>query len=98
MQYAGRMLTSCFFLHVWRVSLMNLYGWRLHEHVVQYLFDGLGSNGGVDGNLLKKIANDPIGARYNSSQPAGKYYFSPNAGQLGAAFNAIASEILRIYQ
>jgi Flp pilus assembly protein TadG len=57
---------------------------------------GLDGDGGVDGALLKRIANDPSGSHYDSAQPAGKYFYSPNAGQLGAAFNAIASEILRI--
>ncbi len=57
---------------------------------------GLDGDGGVDGTLLRRFANDPASPIYNSSQIAGKYYYSPNAGQLGAAFNSIASEILRI--
>jgi Flp pilus assembly protein TadG len=57
---------------------------------------GLDGNGGVDNTLLRRFANDPASPIYSSSEPSGKYYYSPNAGQLGAAFNSIASEILRL--
>ena len=57
---------------------------------------GLDGDGGVDSTLLRRIANDPASPIFNSSLPAGQYYYSPNAGQLGAAFNSIASEILRL--
>lgn len=59
---------------------------------------GLGSNGGVDGTLLARIANDPTSASYNATQPSGKYVYSPTAAQLADAFNAIASQILRLSQ
>jgi Flp pilus assembly protein TadG len=59
---------------------------------------GLGSNGGVDSAFLRRVANDPTSTQYDSKQPTGKYYYAPNAGQLGAAFQSIASEILRISQ
>ncbi len=59
---------------------------------------GLGSNGGVDEKFLRRVANDPTSAQYNANQPTGKYYYAPTAGQLGAAFQSIASEILRISQ
>lgn len=59
---------------------------------------GLGSNGGVDDTFLRRVANDPTSAQYNANQPTGKYYYAPTAGQLGAAFQSIASEILRISQ
>jgi hypothetical protein len=59
---------------------------------------GLGSNGGVDSTFLKRVANDVTSPIFDATQPIGKYYYSPNAGQLGAAFNAIASEILRLAQ
>ncbi len=59
---------------------------------------GLGSNGGVDSTFLERVANDTASPIYDPSLPTGKYYYSPNAGQLGAAFNSIASEILRISQ
>jgi Flp pilus assembly protein TadG len=68
-----------------------------NEGIVIYAI-GLGSNGGVDSTFLKRVANDPTSAQYNAQQPAGKYYYAPTAGQLGAAFQSIASEILRISQ
>lgn len=66
------------------------------DNIVIYVI-GLGSNGGVDSKFLEKVANDPgYSGTYVPSQPAGKYFYSPNAGQLGAAFSSIASEILRL--
>jgi len=59
---------------------------------------GLDGNGGIDSYFLARIANDPTSATYNSSQPAGMYAYAGNAGQLAAAFNSIASEVLRISQ
>ena len=57
---------------------------------------GLDGDGGVDGTLLKRLANDPASPIYTSTQPVGTYYYSPNAGQLASVYNSIASEILRI--
>ncbi len=66
------------------------------DNIVIYTI-GLDGDGGIDSKLLEKLANDPsYPATYNASQPSGRYYYSPNAGQLGAAFNSIASEILRL--
>ncbi len=59
---------------------------------------GLDGNGGVDGTLLERLANDPASPIYDSTQPTGKYYYSPNAGQLASIWNSIASQILRIAQ
>lgn len=59
---------------------------------------GLDGDGGLDSTLLKRIANDPAGSTYDSSQPTGMYAYAGNAGQLAAAFNSIASEVLRISQ
>jgi Flp pilus assembly protein TadG len=59
---------------------------------------GLGSNGGVDKAFLQRVANDPAYSSYNSAEPGGKFYYSPNASQLNAAFQSIASDILRISQ
>jgi Flp pilus assembly protein TadG len=59
---------------------------------------GLDGDGGVDSVLLQRIANDPVSPVFDASQPVGKYYYSPNAGQLGNIWNALDSELLRISQ
>jgi len=68
---------------------------------------GLGGNGGVDHTLLQRVANDPNAspdggvtyaayAGYNVNQPVGTYIYSADSTQLSAAFQKIASQILRI--
>ena len=69
---------------------------QIRQDGIFVLTIGLDGDGGVDGTLLKRLANDPASPIYSSTQPVGKYYYSPNAGQLGSIFNSIASEILRI--
>lgn len=61
---------------------------------------GLNPNvyGTVNQALLERVANDPASAVYQSTYTAGKFYYVPSAGQLGQAFAAIASDILRIAQ
>jgi Flp pilus assembly protein TadG len=59
---------------------------------------GLDGNGGVDDILLRRIANDPASNVYKTSQPIGRYYYSPNASQLVDAFNAVSSQLLRLAQ
>jgi hypothetical protein len=50
----------------------------------------------ANGDLLERIANDPRGSSYDSTKPAGLYVSAPTAADLGAAFAAVASEILRL--
>jgi len=69
---------------------------------------GLGGNAdGVDSTLLQRVANDPnpcsncspalaAYAGVQTSQPIGKYVYSPDVSTLEEAFATIASEILRI--
>lgn len=61
---------------------------------------GLGSNGGVNHTLLRRMANDPdpLNTAYESSKPAGAYAYAPNSADLNEVFNRIASEILRLAQ
>lgn len=56
------------------------------------------SYGSVNQELLRRVANDPASAVYQSSYTAGKFYYVPTGGQLSQAFAAIASDILRIAQ
>ncbi len=68
---------------------------------------GLGGNGGVDHTLLQRVANDPNAspdggvtysayAGYHVNQPVGTYIYSSDSTELSAAFQKIASQILRI--
>jgi Flp pilus assembly protein TadG len=50
----------------------------------------------VDEVLLKRVANDPSGPSYNTSQQPGLYAYAPDQTQLARAFAVIQSEILRI--
>jgi hypothetical protein len=59
---------------------------------------GLHGDGGIDDSFLQRVANVPGSATYDSKQPVGKYYATPSPSQLNAAFQAIASDILRISQ
>jgi len=59
---------------------------------------GLGSNGGVDHNLLRRIANDPASPIYDNTLAPGSYAYAATNTDLNAAFVKIASEILRIAQ
>ena len=66
-------------------------------NVVTYTI-GLGSNGGVDGILLERMANDLASPIYDNTKANGIYIFAPNSADLGGAFAKIASEILRLAQ
>ncbi len=57
---------------------------------------GLGGDGWIDHDFLKRIANDPTASSYDPTLPAGLYVYAPDASQLAGAFNRIASEILRL--
>ena len=62
-----------------------------------YVFTlGLGSNGDLDQNLLKNIANTSDATRYNTNQPTGIYCFAATVNDLRPCFAKLASEILRI--
>jgi Flp pilus assembly protein TadG len=52
--------------------------------------------GSVNQELLRRMANDPLSAVYQSTYAAGAFYYVPTAGQLSQAFAQVASDILRI--
>jgi hypothetical protein len=66
-------------------------------NVVTYAI-GLGNSpGGVDDNLLRRVANDPNATGfYDGSKPSGLYISAPTTSQLNQAFSRIASDVLRI--
>ena len=58
---------------------------------------GLGNGpGGVDDELLRRVANDRAAGNFDSSQPEGKYLMTPTTAQLNQAFTEIASSVLRV--
>lgn len=61
-------------------------------HPVTIYSIGLGNN--LNQDFLRNIANDPLGSQYNPAQPSGEAVFAPNAAQLQAVFQDIASKIL----
>jgi Flp pilus assembly protein TadG len=52
----------------------------------------------IDATFMERLSNDPRSPIYNSGQPTGQYYYSPNASQLYGVFQQVASQILRISQ
>lgn len=65
-------------------------------HVYTYAI-GLGNGaGGVDDELLRRVANDPTAGNFNPALPEGKYVATPTAAQLNQAFTEIASSVLRL--
>ncbi len=49
-------------------------------------------------DFLRRVANDPQSSSYNSSRPTGHFYYAADITQLGAAYQGIASQILRLSQ
>ncbi len=52
----------------------------------------------LDQDFLQRVANVPQASSFDPTQPQGYYAYAPNAGQLGSAFQTIASQILHISQ
>jgi hypothetical protein len=46
-------------------------------------------------SVFRTIPESPV---YSSAKPAGEYFYSPTATDLGGVFQQVASEILRISQ
>jgi len=61
---------------------------------------GLGgtSSEPIDATFMERISNDPRSPIYDSTKPAGEYFYSPTATDLGGVFQQVASEILRLSQ
>jgi hypothetical protein len=52
----------------------------------------------LDQDFLRRVANDPQSSCYNPNQPAGHFYYAADITQLSQAYQAIASQILRLSQ
>jgi hypothetical protein len=66
-------------------------------NIVTYTI-GLAGNESIpmDTDFLERIANDIRASNYNSSQPQGMFVLASNNAALLDAFNAVASQILRL--
>jgi hypothetical protein len=50
----------------------------------------------LDLDFLRRIANDAQASSYDATRPAGRFYYAADITQLSAAYEAIASQILRL--
>ena len=57
---------------------------------------GLGNSGGIPGDFLERVANDPRASNFDSAYPAGTYFFAPQASDISDAFAQVASAILHL--
>jgi hypothetical protein len=58
--------------------------------------DLLGTMPEMPEDILKRISNDKTSADYNPAQLEGKYFYAPNASDVGPAFQGIQNQILRL--
>jgi len=65
---------------------------------VQIFTIGYSGNSGTDLGLLKRLANPPDSSSFVASQSIGQFYLVNNTDQLAAAFDAVASNLLRLAQ
>ena len=63
---------------------------------IQLYAIGYSGNGGCDDGFLKRVANDINAAGYDSTQPRGKYYSAADGAALAAAYEQLASDLLRL--
>ena len=63
---------------------------------VEIFVIGYTGNGGCDDGLLKRVANDIGAAGYDSTQPRGRYYSASDGASLAAAYDQLASDLLRL--
>jgi hypothetical protein len=47
-------------------------------------------------DILKRVANDQASLDYNAGQLQGKYYFAATEDDIGAAFQALQNQIIRL--
>ncbi len=71
---------------------------RNDRNILPVLY-AIGYDGGSerpDETWMRRISNDPLSAYYDSTYPVGLYVKVPTTDQLLAAFNRVASEIMRL--
>lgn len=86
--------------NAWIASKSTAYyaAQKIRQAGVRVYAIGLQSNGGVDDNYLRQLANDPLSDEYTTLEPQGRYAAAADPGQIAAAFNSIKSELLRLSQ
>jgi len=52
----------------------------------------------LDLDFLRRVANDPLSSSYDPTRPAGHFYYAADITQLRTAYQAVASQILRLSQ
>jgi len=65
---------------------------------IQIFTIGYSGNSGTDIGLLKRLANTPDSSSFISTQSIGQFYLVNNTSELAAAFDAVASNLLRLAQ
>jgi hypothetical protein len=78
------------------VNLPNRVGDTGGNMAIQLYVIGYSGNGGCDDGLLKRVANDINAAGFDSTQPRGRYYSAANGADLAAAYEQLASDLLRL--
>jgi len=58
------------------------------------LIYSIGVGTGLNQDFLRNIANDPAGSAYNANQISGEAVFAPDASQLQAVFDMIATKLV----
>ncbi len=75
-------------------------GLRIRQNItipnIRVFSIGLGNSGGVPADFLERVANDPRASNFNSSYPAGAYFFAPTTSDISDAFAQVASAILHL--
>jgi len=73
------------------------YPIRIYTIGMSYLIrDLLGTMPEMPEDILKRISNDKTSVDYNPAQLEGKYFYAPNASDVGPAFQGIQNQILRL--
>ena len=56
----------------------------------------LGARNEMSEDMLKRVSNDKLSLDFNSAQLEGRYFYAPNASDVGPAFQGIQNQILRL--
>ena len=80
--------------NVWNEGQLHALSVANQIRTAGILIYSIGLGGGLNQDFLRNIANDPAGSAYNTNQISGEAEFAPDASQLTAIFNQIATKIL----